>query len=272
MSKSRPTASEFALAEYEPQLESGFFQRIILANGCCKTTVTHRLDDLNAFVLPYLKQLAHRPLNVMDVAVSSGISTQEWYDQLSAEGIEAKVVGIDSTINVWHIPGRIIDVLLDRDMNVIALGLLGVGVGYERLRTMRAWGLNCIISVFLKFGVTMHPLKLLSKAVTSVSVFEGDIEKDMDSGAEQFDVIRAANILNLGYFSESRLRNMINTLSRRLRAGGLLVVCRTLHDGTNHASLFRLGVDGFTKLDRLGNASEIDHIISSTDAAGSPQL
>ena len=272
MSKSRPTASEFALAEFDPQLESRFFQRIILANGYCKTTDAHRLDDLNAFVLPYMRRLVQKPLNIMDVAVSSGISTQEWYDYLSAEGVQANIVGTDSTIHVWHLPGRFIDILFDRNKNVIHLGLLGRGIGNQRLKDLRSRGLNVLVRAFLKVGVRARPLNLLSKAVRDVSVIEEEIENISGSHAAHFDVIRAANILNLKYFSESRLRHMIKLLSRRLRTGGLFIVCRTHLDGSNHASLFRFDADGFTKLDRLGNASEIDHIISSTDASPSESV
>jgi hypothetical protein len=266
MSKSRPTASDFARSAYDPQLESGFFQRIILSNGCFKTTDAHRLDDLNIFALPYLKALPFRPLAVMDIAVSSGISTQEWYGQLRAEGIEVEVVGTDSTIDVWHIPGRIVDILLDRNMNAIHLGLLGVGMGDKKLRLLRSWGLNKFASALLKAGATTHPLRLLSKSVTEISVIEEDIEKSENLDVAQFHVIRAANILNLSYFAEDRLRQMIKILSQRLCDGGLLITCRTFGDGSNHASVFRRDGDGFAILDRLGSGSEVENLVLDTAA------
>ena len=91
MSKAHPTASEFAFAKLDLEAERAFFRRIVLSNGCFKSTGPHRMDDLNAFVLPYLTPLDDWPLNIMDVAASSGISTQEWYEQLSNEGIDARV-------------------------------------------------------------------------------------------------------------------------------------------------------------------------------------
>jgi chemotaxis methyl-accepting protein methylase len=103
----------------------------------------------------------------------------------------------------------------------------------------------------------------VSNAVKDVSVIEEDIEKNGAAGLDQVDVIRAANILNLAYFPEDRLRNMIKLISRRLRTGGLFIVCRTHSDGTNHASVSRFEQGRLAVLGRLGNGSEIEHLFSS---------
>lgn len=221
------------------------------------------MDDLNAFAFPYIQALTGRPLNVLDVAISSGISTQEWYDQLSTERVEVKIVGSDLYVDVLHLPGKTIDILFDKELNVIHLGLWGSGVHPRVLKILRSSGLNVLIRAFMKSGVSVQPLSLVSKAVRNVSVIEEDLENSDTWDVERFHVIRAANILNLVYFSEDRLRKMIGLLTQRLRAGGLLIVCRTHHDGTNHASVFRFDGDVLTVLGRLGNGSEIEHLASS---------
>src|SRR5579862_7258746 len=98
MSRRHPTASEFAVAPYDPGVENDFFRRVVLANGSFKTTGARRLDDLNRAALPYVQAFSERPVEIMDVASSSGISTQEWHDDLVAAGIEARVVGTDLAI------------------------------------------------------------------------------------------------------------------------------------------------------------------------------
>jgi hypothetical protein len=262
VSKSHPTASEFAFANLDLQAEREFFRRIVLSNGCFKSTSPHRMDDLNAFVLPYLKYLEDWPLNIMDVAASSGISTQEWYDQLLSAGVDARVIGTDLYVDALHLPGKKVDILLDKDMNVIHLGLLGSGVHPRVLKILRSSGLNTLLRAVMKSGITAQPLNLVSKAVRNVPVIEEDIENSDTWATERFHVIRAANILNRVYFPEHRLRNMIGLLRQRLREGGLLIVSRTHHDGTNHASVFRLLKDSLTPLGRLGKGSEIENLVS----------
>src|ERR1035438_4568778 len=81
--KKRPTTEEVFFNDLpecpeQDALEAQFFQRVLLPNGTFKTTASRRLDDLNDFLLPYLRQLADRPLRIMDVGASSGVSTVEW--------------------------------------------------------------------------------------------------------------------------------------------------------------------------------------------------
>ena len=80
MSPTVPTAFElyFARGRVQPderqvEEEDLFFHSIELRNGTRKTTRHRRLDDLNARVQKLLP--THRPLEIMDVAVSSGVST-----------------------------------------------------------------------------------------------------------------------------------------------------------------------------------------------------
>jgi polysaccharide pyruvyl transferase WcaK-like protein len=73
-------------------------------------------------------------------------------------------------------------------------------------------------------------------------------------------VLRAANILNRGYFDERVLRAMLANLRERLRDGGLLVICRTsTHGDVNNGTLFRLDPERrLCPLARLNAGSEIE--------------
>ena len=73
-----PTLREALLSAHsrdeksQEELEVRFFYSIKLKNGIRKYTYPRRLDDLNDLVNKLLPP--HRPLNVMDVAASSGIA------------------------------------------------------------------------------------------------------------------------------------------------------------------------------------------------------
>src|SRR5215469_16260260 len=78
-------------------LVSSLFDSLRLKNGVYKTTSSHRLDDVNTWVSNYLP--AASPLNVLDVAISSGTSTLEWVDSLVESGFNCRMTGMDLTID-----------------------------------------------------------------------------------------------------------------------------------------------------------------------------
>src|SRR5687768_11687066 len=95
-----PTANELyfsntpADSAHLETLEKRFFQSVGLPNGTWKTTSYRRLDDLNALVQGFLP--SDRPLDVMDVAVSSGVSTLEWLESMERAGIECRMTAGDA--------------------------------------------------------------------------------------------------------------------------------------------------------------------------------
>ena len=103
-------------------LEYEFFIRVVLPNGTAKTTQPHRLDDLNRAVLPYIERLSDRPVKIMDVGVSSGVSTREWYDQLSASNISCDITATDLTIYASLVSfAPQLSALIDGNRNILHL-------------------------------------------------------------------------------------------------------------------------------------------------------
>jgi hypothetical protein len=262
MSRISPTASEFAASDYDPTVEKGFFSRVLLANRTFKTTDAHRMDDLNLASLPYIQAMTARPLEIKDVGSSSGISTEEWYRTLLAAGIEARMIGTDISTDALHLPGTFIDLLLDKDLNVIHLSLIGQATHPRILKALRLCGLSAFVRLYILAGAKLLPFRLVSKAVKNVAILDDDIESPETKHGQLFHVIRAANILNLAYFAPDRLRRIVSNLLRCLRAGGLFIVCRTREDGSNHATMFRYEESRLTVLMRIGEGSELEGILS----------
>jgi chemotaxis methyl-accepting protein methylase len=113
-----------------------------------------------------------------------------------------------------------------------------------------------------------RPLDLVSSALSSlpdVKIIEDDILAD--TSTDIVDVLRAANILHKAYFDEDTLSRMVRNLRRRLRSGGIMIVCRTDYGGRNNASLFRLNANGkFEVLARLNAGSDIEDLVLHTPA------
>jgi hypothetical protein len=115
-------------------------------------------------------------------------------------------------------------------------------------------------------GLRCRPLSLLSPRIRpspAVEIIEDDIVANTHRFEDQFDVIRAANVLNV-YLDPGMLAQMLKTLKTRLRVGGLLVICRTDLRQRNSGSIFRLTQSrDLEVVRRLGNGSEIERFVLS---------
>jgi hypothetical protein len=256
--------------------EDLFFHSIQLRNGTRKTTRHRRLDDLNDLVLGLLP--AGRPLQIMDVAVSSGVSTAEWLIQLERAGIECQMLAGDAVVEAFLVSIGGLRALADKTGHLMQLDVGGKAVRLppprrrDRIRYLpHVLLLKTATRLFdlqaptqRRFGVDCRPLTLLSPSLIRLPRLRA-VEDDIllnDGLGRRFHVLRAANILNLAYFDQAQLERMLVNLRGRLVPGGLLIVCRTNEAGVNNASVFSLGIDGrFTVTARLNQGSEITDLV-----------
>lgn len=284
-----PTARELFFscdgldAETRARLEDRFFCSLKLANGTYKRTCRGRLSDLDEFVEGLLPRV--RPLRVMDVAVSSGVTTAEWAQRLERAGVEFQMTAGDAALKAFHLSvGRGLGVLLDAGGHALQLDVRGRAVStpigprtflrnplsitlakaaarlfYPRLRAA------CLRDSSLTraglFGVELRPLDLVSRSLAgraNVRVVEDDV-LTCDGFVRSFHVVRAANILNQTYFDDAKLSSILSNLRSRLLPGGLLVVCRTDARGVNRATVFALGPLGrFEIAGRLNGGTDVE--------------
>jgi hypothetical protein len=277
-----------AVSPHEQEsLEYEFFVRVVLPNGTVKSTRANRLDDLNHAALPYIARIAEKPVKIMDVGVSSGVSTLEWHEHLSAERIACDITGTDLTIYASLVSlGPQLSVLIDASRNILHLDIFGRGAppSAEGLQGMFAGIIRMLFRGALMVDsqlpplqgrvreaangrlLTCEPVTLLSKRFAqceSLRVIEEDLlapERPEFKGA--FHVVRAANVLNRAYFLDSVLAQIIEKLRERLKPNGLLIVCRTDSVGVNHATVFESTRDSkFRVLLRLGGGSEVEGLM-----------
>jgi hypothetical protein len=245
-----------------------FFSRVRLPSGVFKTTEAHRLDDVNGLAARLLPN--DRPLELLDVATSSGITSLEWSEQLAAEGISHHLVAGDSQIEAEWLSFPGVEALLDRDRrHLLFADVFGRGIDVSGGSRKSAMAVRAIKSVARLAG----PLRLRVRRVVlvssrlrdcpTVSVIEDDIFAARQDLAGRFHAVRAANILNRSYFDDDQLRAAIANLRDRLRPDGLLIVCRTHADGTNHGTFLRLTDRGWVVVARIGDGSEIEALINS---------
>jgi hypothetical protein len=266
-------------AAVTPRQEQAFFAGIRLANGTFKTTAERRLDDLNRLVVDQWKALGVRPRRVLDVGASSGMASVEWLEQLAAAGFDVDLVATDlclkaDLVRLW----RYHEVLVDRSGHVLQHIVFGVAIRPWRRKLDFVTGhavlsgiLNRVAHRLLRRRGVQAPrgeeIMLVSARArrhAGISFAEDDVfGANPHSFVRRFDAIRAANLLNRGYFSAAQLRTAVFTLKDRLIGpNSFLIVNRTQKDGTNHGTLFQLNAAArFEILAKLRDGSEIEDIV-----------
>lgn len=249
-------------AQPTPEMEQAFFNGILLPNGTFKTTSDHRLDDLNEAIMAHLP--SRRPLRVKDVAVSSGISALEWYEMLQARSIAFEMTATDVRLRARLIKARGFNVLLDESGEVLQLHVAGLAFQPTQAPKKRAAFapiLACVRSprALNRLARSERKVVLVSPRLldSPVQVVEEDLRTPRPG---QWDVVRAANILNHEYFPQPILREMMVNLAGSLAPGGLLIVCRSDPSLGNRASIFRISEGRLRVVAELNGGSELAHL------------
>jgi hypothetical protein len=266
----------------QEEREVAFFSSIRLENGTYKATASHRLDDLNALLLNLLPDAG--PLKVMDVAVSSGVTTLELLNTLESAGIHCEITAGDKSLTALLITiADSLAVLVDGSGCPLQFDIFGRAIpnppGGRNL--LRHWAPLFLLKSakwlcfdrlrpnsdsirplsWQRLGVRCRSLALVSprlKSRPNLTLIEDDILTNRAIRGS-FHIIRAANILNKAYFDDRVLHDMLLNLHSRLLQRGLLAVCRTEEDGANHGTIFRENGKGqFDVAAQLGHGSEIE--------------
>jgi hypothetical protein len=250
-------------ADPTPEVERRFFAKVRLPNGTWKTTYPNRLDDLNQSLLEFLP--AEGVLEIMDVAVSSGVSTIEWSDQLLANGVRHRLVAgdldPDGRLLSW---GGCFAVLFDgsgREPLLLEVGPLALPVRSDRRFAKLARPL--LTRIFRALGTGARPVSLVSPRLRRRSEIEVVRDDIVVPGRfpQRFDVVRVANLMQRAYFDEPTLGTIAVNLRERLRDGGVLVVCRTAEDNVNQASILRRRGDSFSREASVNGGSEVEELL-----------
>ena len=278
------------------QMEKEFFSSVRLSNGVFKTTSTLRLDDVNRALIAVFQKLGVAPKTYLDVAVSSGISTIEWFESLQQARLKPSMTATDLTMTAYLVRlSSWCNVLVDKEGFPLQYECCGFALRPWSPKRYYVLG-DCFLTIFYRtlyrrFGQRLGLLKHLKslqgnpppiddpvikariKLVTwrlrdnkDIELLDDDITQPTPPQLRsRFEVIRAANILNRDYFSIPQLCEAVRNLRGRLVGPGtfLIIVC-TEETGSNHGSVFRLGHRGsFEMLTRVGRGSEIEDIVLS---------
>lgn len=258
-----------------PEQEAAFFSSLKARNRTTKQTGDSRLAEIDSELCAHLQSAGARVSWVLDVGVSSGITTLELLEALRRRGFAPRVVGTDVTlegaihsVSPW---GRI---LVDEEGRPLQFELFGRPVrawprrlDYVTGAALLRWTAGLVLARAAKRRTeAARRVKLLSPRLRrhpEISIERDDLLKRNPDFVRRFDLIRAANVLNGRYFSRPDLERMVrNAKSYLAGEGAFLLVVRTHRPAGNQGTLFRLDANG--RLDvakRFGGGSEIEALI-----------
>ena len=268
------------VAELTPEVEREFFGSLMTRNKTYKTTFHRRFPDVDPKLVRQLQDDGLRTPEILDIGVSSGVSTVELHDELQKSGLDARIVATDLLIEallVHVLPGchALVDPSGFPLRFDLPFGSMKPWVTQDDYRTGFFIVRKAINIAMTRLSTRIlrnrddariTPVKLVTPRLSSnndISICHDDIGQYNDAFTHRFDLVRAANVLNKGYFPPDVLAAMIANIARYLRGPGATVfVVRTHEDDSNHGTLFRLGNDGRFRTEwRVGTGSEIEDVV-----------
>lgn len=273
------------------EVEDAFFSAIRVGDHIAKKTYAHRLDGVNEVANRLLPKF--RPLRIMDVGISSGVSTLEWVESLEEKRIDYHLDAVDLMVRgILIAMPRGVDVLADIAGRPLLIDLNGKWIPFPP-------GKRHLIRHFFQLLIIRGALYLAAPKVSHseangkaadarrwfnaseaplvyselrhhprVTVTEGNL-LDPATLPAQLHVVRAANILNRAYFSDPQLSAIVQNLRATLCESGLLIICKTDDSGRTEGTVFVLKDDGsFEIVESINGGSEIEDLVCSEKAVG----
>ncbi len=254
------------------EAERRFFAAIRTPDGVLKTTDRQRMGDLNAELATWCRDRGLSSVDILDVAASSGVSSADLRADLQSHAVQADITATDILMD-----GALMRVgpgcyaLVDDKGRVLQHDLFGLAIrpyySGNPPHDLVSFAANQIHRVLaaLRAPVMVRQIKLVSQAGEGIRFLQDDLFADSPELNGRFDVVRAANVLNLVYFDRDRICAAVRNLTRRLKGpGALLVVNRTDEAGVNNGSLFELGAAGSYRVAaRIGAGSEVEDVVLS---------
>jgi hypothetical protein len=262
-------------ARFPTAVESDFYKGIKTSNGTRKTTSPLRLDAINALFFDTLKRLQITPYTVMDVGISSGVTTLEWLNEFKEAGLKVSMIATDFVMSVYLVRiGRALKVLVERNGHLLQIEFFGIGLRtYTRWRDYLLGGFiwrNALCS-FLRSKLSTRPWDgpyyLVSPLLRDCPdiIFRDDniLEPNPPDLIGCADVIRIANLLQRAYFSEHEIKLGLQHLRERCRGeGSLIIVCRNSRWRIDGSILRMTNARQFVVEARIGRGSEVEQFFT----------
>lgn len=256
-------------------------------NRTYKRTYRDRFESVDEQVVQFLEDgdFPRRGLEVHDIAVSDGRSAVDFFQRLEAlEDFEPIFLATDRDPDVMALsrPGSHLVAVVDPESHALLQIIRPPFVFNNEKRRFRPVGklirntlLHTEVRALLKRLETNHPslevnrIRLLApellQLLETMPRFRFERSDVLEPMQHRFHLIRAMNILNRSYFTESELRLAVQNIRESLRLGGLFVTGSNQDAGsTVDGAIYQRVEGGFRRLWVSGSGSPVDGLVLET--------
>jgi hypothetical protein len=232
-----------------------------------KETAAGRFRDLDEMLIDLTRQVSN-PV-VHDVGVSNGVTSLDLLEGFHARDRWPTIYISDKFARCLYVQRGPVTRVYD------SYGTLIQGrVGILLADPQASWRFGVSRLLFVLLART-KPRRSDSKAV-EIFLYSRSVRDALEARAMthleydvfssyvdiKFDVVRCMNTITRKYFTRDRIGDALSNLGRSLKSSGLLLVGRTLPNGHNDATFFRLVDDRFV-VERVVNQGADVHEIAT---------
>lgn len=260
-------------------------ERILLLfadeRGAYKRTYTKRFEEFDSISLQHIEDIFKRDelLLVQDVGVSDGRTALDFFKKIASSFSNLKFTASDYNPKVYVLEKGKCKVTISSTGKLLEILYSPFVFNAIKRDSYKHYPLNHVIRLILHFlFVTrliknyktqkIHATELMLFAPQALLASKNDPRfiltqyNLLESFKEQSNIIRAMNVLNPSYFSESEFRKVINHIHTSLCNGGLLITGSNQEAGTIvHGGIYKKTIKGFQKIVQSGEGSPIDHYL-----------
>ena len=238
------------------------FSFIRYGDKTSKHTSANRFFDLDNLVL---KNLNDSDNKILDIGISSGITSFELYEKLIKSKKKFKLSLCDKFSKFYYQSG-FFDIVYDHKKNKKNIYFLKIlfDANLSPIFFISKF-FYYFISLFSNKSSNYREINLLDiKILTKIE--KGEIEYfDLDIFnsflKQEYSFVRCMNVLNLSYFSEDKILVGIRNIFKLLRDEGHLIIGRTNDKGINNVSLYIKKKNKFKVLKKVNKGCDINHLI-----------
>ena len=300
LGREKKVAIPLVLSQLEVQPDNEAINTIfneVLIGGTYKMTKKNRFSQINHQIISVIKRYyntINEKISIHDLAVSNGITSIEFFDDLRATGINIDFLSSDYFTHIYiiRLKGQKWQTVLDSNFNLLQY----FGYGFVLSEPESKFDvINRLLLRILNKHLLLKAQNLIRQVLTDTDEYQhveiktsqGDIIRvplvhpncinkidthenflfkrhDLFSETkEKFDVIRAMNILNIGYFPEEMLKQAARSIFQSFREKGVFIVGRSHDesDGITRCSIFEKTGNQFVVIEDINGGSEIRELL-----------
>lgn len=284
-----------SLDDYPPSDRDRIQERMLCKfsnqNGTFRYTHARRFEQFDSLALNSIRSAfpPGQPIRVHDVGASDGRTSCDFYEALTTIYAGQLSFLASDYAPFYYVVRRKNDgrrIILDERDNVLQIVTPPFVFNVVHPENRYLYPVNRVVRHFVNSSYVRSLLRAYKGGDPNIERTRFDLlcsecrsncaSKDnfrfisydiFSPSTEHFDVIRAMNVLNLVYFSETNLKKAISNIIACLNEGGVLVTGSNLEAGSMvNGGIYKRSGRRLEKLATSGSGSQVDNLIKTVNA------